>query len=135
MTRTARGRGGVNMKKDFLKFGNRHPFDRDPIVNHQCHWAPWADKFQDYDGDTGTLANMLGYSLEENQRLRERLNRFTKAHAALLFAFIELVETGKPESFAVEETPQSIKVAWLSIQQLNDWRRDNKLNIKAVDVT
>lgn len=99
-----------------------------------CHWAPWAEHFRDHEGDIGTLANMLGYSLEESDRLCKRLAGFSKAQANLIFAFIDLVETGEAKPFT-EDKPTSPAEAWKSIQLLNRWRSENKLNIRLVDVS
>lgn len=126
---------------DFLQFGNGRKFEpKVDFVNHMSHWAPWADHFKnDPDYDKEVLANMLGYSLEENARLCRRLTHYTKAHAELLFAFVGLVDrlclwcSHKPVKFG-EKEPLSLKGAWVSIQQLNAWRKENKLNIRSVDV-
>lgn len=119
-----------------LEKANNPTFDPNPrFVNHMCHWKPWAKHFLEAEGDVGTLANMLGYSLEENDRLGRRLQHYMKAHSKLLWAFIALVETGKTQPFVSgDEKEQSVRDAWCSIQVLNGWREENKLNIRAVDV-
>lgn len=125
---------------DFLQYGNGHTFEPEPISNHMAHWAPWADHFKDdQDQDKARLANMLGYACEEIDRLRKRGCKQNEARAELLFAYVGLVDrlclwcSRKPAPFG-EKEPLSIKGAWVSIGQLNAWRKENKLNIKAVDV-
>lgn len=71
---------------------------------------------------------------KEIERLRRLLGKYREAHAALLFAFIDLVDTGEPKPFPNEEPAMSPQEAFESIQLLNKWRAENKLNIKAVDV-
>lgn len=126
----------------FLRFGNGHPFEPDPrFVNHMCHWAPWAEHYRaSEDREKAILAYMLGSSLGENARLLKRANAFDSAYSALLWAFVSLVDrlcpwcARKPVPFGEKDTP-SLRNAWASIQQLNEWRKENKLNIKAVDLS
>lgn len=125
---------------DFLKFGNGHKFDpKPPFSNHMCHWAPWAHHFQDDpDFEKAMLANMLGFSLEEKARLLRMLTKIKTAHSQLLWAYIRMVDTGKETKFVTPEEygkPLSMAGAWSGIQQLNKWRKENRLNIKCVDVT
>jgi hypothetical protein len=121
--------------QSYLRFGNGHAFDPEPgFSNHQCHWAPWAEHYRDAGGETGMLANMLGNALEEIDRLLKWGVDYPRKHAALLFAFIEYVETGELEPFPDDEPPMSPSDALESIKLLNRWRRENTLNIKAVDV-
>ncbi len=122
--------------ESYMRFGNGHPFEPEPrFYNHQCHWAPWAEHYRDHDNPTGTLANMLGSALEENDRVLKRAILFTRAQSALLWAFIDLVETGEAKPFPNEETPETIPNALALIALLSKWRRENKLNIRAVDVS
>lgn len=120
----------------YLRFGNGHEFDPEPrFYNHMCHWAPWAEHYRDEEGPIGTLANMLGSALEEIDRLCKLDSNYRVKHAALLWAFIYLVETGEPKPFPDDlSEPADIPNAWASIQLLAKWRKENKLNIKAVDV-
>ena len=126
---------------DFLQYGNGRKFEEKvDFVNHQSHWAPWAEHYQNDPNETiATLANMLGYSLEENARLLKRCNAFSKAYTEFLWAYVGLVDrlclwcSHKPVPFG-ETEPLSIRGALASIKQLNSWRKENKLNIKAVDV-
>jgi hypothetical protein len=71
----------------------------------------------------------------EIERLCDRIGKLDQAHAALLFAFIDLVETGEAKRFPDEEPATSFADALASIKLLNEWRVLNKLNIRAVDVT
>ena len=112
-----------------------HPFDPNPrFVNHMCHWKPWAEHYKNEPGELGTLAHMLLFATEEIDRLRVLGQKEGRAKAQLLFAFIDLVETGVPKSFSDDKEPQSFGAALSSVYRLNDWRSENKLNIKAVDV-
>ena len=79
---------------------------------------------------------MLGYALEEIDRLCKRCRQFQKAHSLLLWAYIDLVETGKPVPLVDDyDTTQDIRSAWEAIKLINQWRAENKLNIQLVDVT
>jgi len=120
---------------DFLKYGNGHAFEAQPqFVNHMCHWAPWADHFQnDADTEKAALANMLGYALEELSRCSERSRKLDKSRCALLWAYIATVEHGSPIPLASSDESLSIGSAWASIQTLNRWRKENKLNISFGD--
>lgn len=127
-------------KYDFLQYGNNHAFDPEPMFfNHQCHWAPWADHYQSHEGHVGTLAKMLGSSLEENKRLLKRCHQYSDRHVMLFWAFIHTVER-LPKFFhkripvPIEESQMSIAGAWKDIQLINKWRAENKLNIKEWDV-
>jgi len=77
--------------------------------------------------------------MDEIDRLRGIGQREKKAQAELLFAYIELVDKlcfvcrHKPAPFGDDSIP-SFGSALASIEQLNSWRSENKLNIKAVDV-
>lgn len=122
-------------KPSYLRFGNGSPFDPNPrFCNTMSQWAPWAEHYRNEDDPTGTLANMLGCALEEIDRLCKRCGKIDKAHAALLWAFIDLVETGVQKPLDDSDEPESMPNAWASIQLLNKWRAENKLNIKCVDV-
>lgn len=122
-------------RESYLRFGNGHPFDAHPdFYNHMCHWAPWAEHFRDEKSPTGVLANMLGAALEEIDRLCKRCGKFESAYAILLWAFIDLVETGKPKPLTDGSSP-SFEEAFASVKLLNKWRSENKLNIQLVDVT
>ena len=111
---------------------NHKTFEPNPIVNHQCHWGPWAEHFKDAEGDQGVLAHMLWYACEEINRLCKSGYAASTAQSRLLLAYVDLVETGKPKPFT--DQAWSIRDAWSSIQTLNAWREENKLNIKLVDV-
>ncbi len=108
-------------------------FDPNPqFWNHMVHWEPWADHFKNHDGDTGLLAKMLGEAWVEIERLRKSCCETDKRHSMLLFAYIATVETGKP----VEPNRLGLGGpggAWGSVQTLNQWRKENKLNIKIWD--
>lgn len=111
---------------------SEYPFNPNPQAeNHMCHWKVWADHFKNAEGDIGKLARMLGYCWEEFDKMRSDTRKNT-AHAELLFAFIKLVETGKPVPFSKEVL--GIGSAFSNIETLNKWRAENKLNIKQVDV-
>ncbi len=118
----------------YLRFGNGHPFEPNPrFYNHMCHWAPWAEHFRREKSDTGTLANMLGSALEEIERLRKRCGKFQKAQAILMWAFIDLVETGEVKTLADGDCSTPAE-AFKLVKLINRWRSENKLNIKLVDV-
>lgn len=110
-------------------------FEQNPrFENHFCHFRPWSEHYKDAPGETGTLARMLGYAWDERDKLCNSGVILSKKHAALLFAFIKLVETGKAEPFDLKNNTNSVFDAWESIQLINEWRSTNKLNIKDVDV-
>lgn len=112
---------------------NEDDFNPNPIVNHMIHWKPWAEKFKDDpDHEKRALAQMLGFAHEEKERLCIKGYKTSLAHSILLFAYIGVVETG--EAKPLEEGSDSLGSAWKDIQMLNQWRKENKLNIKLVDV-
>jgi hypothetical protein len=123
--------GGVSHEFNFEpRFGNKDPFDPNPpFYNHMIHWRPWAEHFMNQEGDIQTLALMFASALEEINRLCNTGIKTQKAQSELLFAYIELVETGVPRPFG-----DSSLGPWASLQILNQWRAENKLNIKMVDV-
>lgn len=121
-------------RESYLRFGNGHPFEPHPqFYDFMCHWAPWAEHYRDEHSPTGVLANMLGSALEEIDRLCKRCGKFQKAHATLLWAFIDLVETGEPKPLT--DDGSGPRGAWALVELLNEWRSENKLNIRLVDVS
>lgn len=69
----------------------------------------------------------------ENDRLCKISSLISKKHAKLLFAFVDLVETGIPKPFSDLEKPFSLGDGFAAITTLNKWRAENKLNINVVD--
>jgi hypothetical protein len=112
-----------------------YKFDPKPWAeNHMCHWKPWAEKFKDAEGEAGTLARMLGYANEEIDRLCKNGLRTSRSQSALLFAFINLVESLPWWKRGFVKAPSdNSKNPLKDVSLLNKWRANNTLNIKDWD--
>jgi hypothetical protein len=110
-------------------------FDPNPrFANHMCHWGPWAEHYKNAEGETGTLASMLGSANEEIDRLCKRGAKTGESQAALLFAFINLVESLPWWRRLLVPPPSNVsKHPLKDIRLLNEWRSKNTLNIKEWD--
>lgn len=129
----------IRWPKADVQISNGEEFDPEPIENHMIHWPMRAEKFKDAPGELGIVARMLGYSLEESERLRKMMRKTDSKYTALFFAFIETVDRlplwarWAVVTPKVDDSASSVGNAFKSIRQINEWRATNKHNIKEWD--